>query len=106
MTAATIEQRRSDALLAWEHGTRRRRIAGLSDRAADAALAAGGIVFANAAMPLELGLPAGRPGMALGMSLLGAGFAWMLRNRPRRRTEPQRTIDTRAVVALEAWRAA
>ncbi|HEX9713371.1 MAG TPA: hypothetical protein VGB52_12590 [Actinomycetota bacterium] len=107
MTAAAITQQRAcDAMLAWQHGARRRRIAGAAERAADAALAAGGIVLANAATPLGLGLPSGRPGTALGMSLLGAGFAWMLRNRPGRHTEPLRTVEARAVVNLEAWRAA
>lgn len=103
----TNEQRVSNAMLAWDAGSRRRRRGSLVDGMADALLAAGGILTANATLPLELGLPAGRPGIALGAGLLGAGLAWITRRRPRR-SEPLQApaIEARAAIPLEAWRAA
>jgi len=101
----STEQRVSTAKLAWQQGARRRRRRGLAESAADALLAGGGIVMANAAFPLELGLPAGRAGLSLGAGLVFAGIAFLMRARARR-AAPVPAIETRAVLPAEAWRAA
>lgn len=108
MTAMTIrtEQRAGHALLAWRQGARRRRIAGVAERVADASLAAGGLVLANATLTLEMGLPVGRAGWSLGIGLLAGGLAWMLRTRPRRDGEPELAAEMFAAIPQEVWRAA
>jgi|GEM_PF-6119791 len=69
------------AAQAWRERQRRRVAAAVLDRVADAALAAGGAVVANTALALQLGLPAGGGGIALGAGLLAAGIYWMMRGR-------------------------
>lgn len=103
MTAGTIEQRVEHAILAWEEGSRRRRLGNAAERVADAVLAAGGIVMADATMSLGLGLPAGRSGFAIGASLASAGFAWMIRGRARRTPVPQRALPVRVARPLPEW---
>lgn len=58
---------------------RRRRVRATYDTIADAALATGGLVLANATMGFGMGLPEGRNGIALGGSLVAAGLMWLTR---------------------------
>lgn len=64
--------------------------------AADAAVAAGGIVFTNAAFSFGIGLPAGRAGLAIGAALLAAGITGLKGTAERKarsaNVEPVRTI--------------
>lgn len=69
------------AIDAWQRGRRRRTITGTVERIADAVMAAGAVLLANAALPMRMGLPEGRFGMALGALLLCAGLAWISRHR-------------------------
>ena len=99
------EQRISAATVAWHEGARRRRRTGIVEGAADALLAGGGLVMANATMSLELGLPAGRAGLSLGIGLASAGAAWIMRHRARKAPIPAPAVDAR-ILPAEAWRAA
>lgn len=69
------------AAQAWRERQRRRTAAAALDRVADAALAAGGAVVANAALSLQLGLPSGGTGLTFGAALLVAGILWIARAR-------------------------
>ena len=44
-------------------------------------MATGGLILANAALHLNVGLPQGRNGLALGGALLASGLAWITRSR-------------------------
>jgi len=82
-------ERATYAARAYRRGHARRTALGAMERAADGVLAAGGLLIANASMSLGLGLPDGTVGTTLGMSLLGAGIAWMSRHRRARTAHPQ-----------------
>lgn len=69
----------STAIRAYQARERGRRITGFIDRVADAAMAVGGLLLANAAFPLGFNLPTGQIGLSLGGLLLAAGVAWMKR---------------------------
>ena len=88
--------RAETAIAAFEAGRRRRQATGAIERAADAALAAGGALIANAVLPLGFGLPSGRAGLSMGASLLCAGLAWMTRHRGSRKPERIGTLRLRA----------
>lgn len=103
------------AAATWEHGHRRRLLAATIERTADAAIAAGGLLVANGALPLDLGLPAGATGISLGAGLVCAGLAWMTRHRARATTPPHQgatpmriptrgaTPSTGAIVTAPRW---
>jgi len=65
----------SRATDAWRHARRRRTTGAIVGTASDAAAAAGGLVIANAALSLGIGLPTGATGLTLGVSILLAGLA-------------------------------
>lgn len=88
------------AMQAYAAGRRRRCLSGMLERIADASLAAGGMIVANAAFSLGFGLPTGRAGLSLGASLICAGLAWITRHRGHR-ARPERPI----AVTLAAPRA-
>lgn len=70
---------RDRAVAAFQQTRRRRRIRTTYDTIADAALATGGLVLANATMSFDMGLPEGRNGIALGGTLVAAGLMWLTR---------------------------
>lgn len=70
---------RERAVASFRETRRRRRARGAIDTAVDAVMATGGIIVANAALHLNVGLPEGRNGLALGGALLAAGMAWITR---------------------------
>lgn len=81
--------------------TRRRRLTRATiDTAADAAMATGGLALTNVALRLNIGLPDGIAGLALGAGLLAAGAAIALGRRGRRGgTDPSAApIPTRVIV--------
>lgn len=79
-TAAPAER----AMSAWRASRRRRLAAGALQSAGDAIVALAGLLLANAALRLDLGLPEGRAGLAVGATLLCIGAAWMARARSHR----------------------
>jgi hypothetical protein len=83
--------RAATAMRAYESGRRRRTASGVIESLADASLAAGGVMVANATLSLGFGLPGGRGGISLGASLVCAGLAWITRHRGRV-TRPQRDV--------------
>ena len=87
-------QRAEIAMRAYAAGRRRRSVCGVLERAADALLAAGGLLLANAALPLGLGLPVGRLGLSLGAAMVCAGLAWITRHRGHR-ARPERPVVIR-----------
>lgn len=91
-------ERAARAMAAWEGGRRRRAAAAAVDRAADAALATGGIIFANLALPFGLELPRGAAGVSLALGLVCAGLAAISR-RGHRGATPRRPQDARHRIA-------
>ena len=75
-----VNDLRARAVSSFQQTQHRRRVRGLLDTAADAVMASGAIVTANAALHLGVGLPSGRNGVALGGALLAAGMAWITRH--------------------------
>ncbi len=74
---------------AFRIGRRRRAARNLVESAVDGALAGGGLLLANAATEMSLGLPEGAVGISLGTGLLSLGIAWLARHR-RRSDRPDR----------------
>jgi len=70
---ATMHAHRANE--AWRQTRRRRTTGAIVGTASDAATAAGGLVIANAALSLGIGLPSGIAGLALGASILAMGLA-------------------------------
>lgn len=68
---------------AFKAGRRRRLARSSMDTAVDGLIASGGLMLANAAFGLGVGLPEGAGGSSLGASLLLAGIAWLTRSRGR-----------------------
>lgn len=101
----TMTSTAQHAISAWTSTKRRRTATGAIDSAADATLAAGCLVLANAVLSLHLGLPAGARGSALAGSLICSALAWMTRAR-RVRSTRRRIAPLAPVVALREARAA
>lgn len=95
---------RERAVTSYLEVRRRRRTRGLIDTAADAAMAGGGLLLANAAMHLGMGLPEGRNGLALGGMFLASGIIWLTRlvHQGGDRKDPAQAARLPALVALEA----
>ncbi len=97
-----------DRAVAAYRATRRRRFArGTVDTFADALMALGGTVLANMALKLNLGLPNGIAGIALGIALLGLGAAIAMAHRTvTGSTDPatSMTIPSRVIVLDEPAR--
>lgn len=72
-TLAVATEGRERALSAWRASKRRRLAVGTADAVADAAFATGGLMVANALLHLNIGLPAGRMGVMLGIILVAVG---------------------------------
>lgn len=70
---------RERAIEAFKVTRRRRRLRSTYDTVADAALATGGLVLANATLQFGMGLPEGRNGIALGGALVAGGMLWLTR---------------------------
>lgn len=86
-----------NAIDAYESRARGRRLSSAVDRVADGAMAVGGLLLANSALPLGFNLPAGQIGLSAGGALLAAGIAWMKRPvRPAR--EPRTALEPIAFV--------
>lgn len=84
-------QRAAHATRAYRAGSRRRAARAAIEQAVDATIASGGLLLANAAFDLGIGLPDGRTGLSLGTLLIGGGVAWIARHRARRHApEPRR----------------
>ena len=71
---------------AWRAARRRRGTAAVVGSAADAAIATGGLLFANATFGLGIGLPAGRAGIACGAALIASGVSALRSHRRRGNT--------------------
>lgn len=71
---------RERAVASFRATRRRVRARGLADTVADAVMATGGLVLANAGLHFGLGLPQGRNGIALGGTLLASGMVWLTRH--------------------------
>lgn len=86
---------------AFRTGRRRRAARGAVDTLLDAALAIGGLVLANAALRLGLGLPEGRAGISLGLAVLSLAVAAVTgtRRRTTRHARPV-VIPVRTTVEL------
>ena len=74
---------------AFRIGRRRRAARSIVESAADGAIAGGGLLLANAASQMGLGLPEGALGLSLGTGLLSLGIAWLARHR-RSPSRPER----------------
>jgi hypothetical protein len=100
------------AIATWQQARRRRTAGSAIERVADGLTASGGIVLANAALSLGLGLPAGRLGAALGGSLLAGGLTWIMRARRSMKPAPRpawatvQTAPVYGIVRVDATHAA
>ncbi|MCA1834369.1 MAG: hypothetical protein LC750_16865 [Actinobacteria bacterium] len=71
---------RERAIASFRITRRRNRTRGMLDTVADAVMATGGLIAANAGLHFGLGLPEGRNGLALGGALLASGMVWISRH--------------------------
>lgn len=102
-TRRTFDAASRRTAVAAFRSTRRRRITRATlDSAADAAMATGGLALTNVALRLNLGLPDGIGGLALGAGLLAAGAAIALRGRGRRGgTDPSSAAIPMQIIVLD-----
>jgi hypothetical protein len=80
MFVAHTTDARERAIESFRITRRRHRTRGTVDTIADAVMATGGLVLANAGLRFGLGLPEGRNGLALGGALLASGMIWISRH--------------------------
>ena len=93
----------TDTAVAAFRSTRRRRLVrATADTAADAAMATGGLALINVALRLNLGLPGGTAGLAMGAGLLAIGAAIAMRRRNTRGgTDPASAAMPVRVIKLD-----
>jgi hypothetical protein len=85
---------RDRAVAAFQATKRRRFARGTVDTLADAMMATGGLSLANVALRLNVGLPNGLAGIALGLALLGVGAALAIGHRSRSGNDDPGTAAT------------
>jgi hypothetical protein len=81
---------------AFRSGRRRRAVRSGLEQGVDGMMAAGGLLIANTALGMGLGLPEGAAGLSLGTGLVCAGLAWITRRRHSVRPQTATEITMRA----------